>query len=51
MYNHAYGLYYTGRQVEAKEELERAKGLAEKTTDSRHKVIVAALDNIRVSKI
>lgn len=49
MYNHAYGLYFMGRLAEAKEELERAKAIAASTTESRHKIIVAALDNIRVS--
>lgn len=49
MYNHACGLYFMGRLAEAKEELERAKAIAASTTESRHKIIVAALDNIRVS--
>ena len=48
MYNHAYGLYCSGRTAEAKEELEGAKVIAASTTESRHKIIVAALENIRV---
>jgi hypothetical protein len=48
MYNHAYGLYYSGRTSEAREELEGAKAVAANTTESRHKIIVAALDNIKV---
>ena len=51
MYNHAYGLYYMGRLAEGKEELERAKAIASSSSESRHKIIVAALDNIKVRNL
>lgn len=49
MYNRAYALHFMGRAGEAREELEKAKGISAATSESRHKIIMAALDNIRVS--
>ncbi|XP_064396169.1 neutrophil cytosol factor 2-like isoform X2 [Halichondria panicea] len=46
-YNRAYTLSKMGRAAEAKKELEEAKESAANFSESRHKIILSALENIR----
>jgi len=48
LYNYAYALHVSGEVGVAKEKLEVAKTQAGSTSESRHKIITAALDTIRV---
>ena len=48
LYNYAYALHMMGETGAAKEKLETAKAQAASTSESRHNIITAALDTIRV---
>lgn len=47
-YNQAFALMKLGRNVEAMDELTKAKTKAANYTESRHKIIAPALENMRV---
>ena len=48
MYNKAYVYAQTGRRSDAQEEMEKASAMSEKSSENRHKIISAALDDMRV---
>ena len=48
-YNRAYALAKMGRTAEAKKELEEAKDIAVGFSETRHKIITSALENIKAS--
>ena len=47
-YNQAFALMKLGRNIEAMDELTKAKTKSAQYTESRHKVIAPALENMRV---
>ncbi len=51
MYNRAYTMFHQGQKDQSRKELEKAKESAAGVSESRHKLIVAALDSMRVSTI
>lgn len=48
MYNRAYALYQIGRKGEAQSELEQAQKIAVESSESRHRVITLALEQLQV---
>ncbi|KAL5483803.1 hypothetical protein EMCRGX_G020218 [Ephydatia muelleri] len=50
MYNKAYVYAQTGRRSDAQEEMEKASAMSEKSSENRHKIISAALDDMRAGK-
>lgn len=48
MYNRAYALYQIGRKGEAQSELEQAQKIAVESSESRHRVITLALEQLEV---
>ena len=49
MFNQAFALTKLGRTAEAMDELHKAKSKSATTSESRHKIISPALDNMMVS--
>lgn len=48
LYNRAYVLCHKGRNAEAREELEKAKQIAAGASESRQRIVNAALENMKV---
>ena len=48
MYNKAYVYTQTGRRSDAQEQMEKAAAMSEQSSENRHKIISAALDDMRV---
>lgn len=49
LYNRAYVLCHKGRNAEAREELEKAKQIAADASESRQRIVNAALENMKVA--